>query len=201
MQRQTDDQIAIELIDQTRVRYPALRVCSFDKGFHSPENQVELAKKLDRVVVPKRGGATSRSKSGRAAHNSRPADANTRRWSRESMRWKCMDWIDVWIMESTDSNVMWPWQWLPETFRSSALNCKRKPSSRKSEGGTETSKLLNNPLPDPGQASFLAGRSRPQQIAHTFDLAFNLSKVATYCYCIYNSLWLVQRPPWDTQWI
>ena len=55
MQQQTDDQIAIELITETQVRYPNLRVCSFDKGFHSPENQVELAKKLDRVVLPKKG--------------------------------------------------------------------------------------------------------------------------------------------------
>jgi hypothetical protein len=55
MERQTDDQIAIDLIIQTQDRYPELRVCSFDKGFHSPQNQVELAKKLDRVVLPKKG--------------------------------------------------------------------------------------------------------------------------------------------------
>ena len=41
MQQQTDDQIAIGIITETQVRYPDLRVCSFDKGFHSPENQVE----------------------------------------------------------------------------------------------------------------------------------------------------------------
>ena len=55
MQHQTDDQIAIELIAETQARYPNLSVCSFDKGFHSPENQLELAKKLDRVVLPKKG--------------------------------------------------------------------------------------------------------------------------------------------------
>ena len=55
MQQQSDDQIAIELIAETQARYPALRVCSFDKGFHSPSNQIELAKKLDRVVLPKKG--------------------------------------------------------------------------------------------------------------------------------------------------
>jgi len=55
MERQTDDQVAIDLIAQTQDRYPELRVCSFDKGFHSPQNQVELAKKLDRVVLPKKG--------------------------------------------------------------------------------------------------------------------------------------------------
>jgi len=55
MQQQTDDQIAIDLIAETQARYPALRVCSFDKGFHSPTNQIELAKKLDRLVLPKKG--------------------------------------------------------------------------------------------------------------------------------------------------
>ena len=55
MQQQTDDQIAIDLIAETQARYPTLRVCSFDKGFHSPANQIALAKKLDRVVLPKKG--------------------------------------------------------------------------------------------------------------------------------------------------
>lgn len=55
MQQQSDDQIAIDLVAETQARYPDLRVCSFDKGFHSPTNQVELAKRLDRVVLPKKG--------------------------------------------------------------------------------------------------------------------------------------------------
>ena len=55
MQHISDDQIAIDLICETQARYPALRVCSFDKGFHSPTNQVELAKRLDRVVLPQKG--------------------------------------------------------------------------------------------------------------------------------------------------
>ena len=55
IEQQTDNQIAIDLITETRERYPNLRVCSFDKGFHSPENQIELAKRLDRVVLPKKG--------------------------------------------------------------------------------------------------------------------------------------------------
>jgi len=55
MEQQTDNQIAIDLITETQDRYPNLRVCSFDKGFHSPGNQIELAKRLDRVVLPKKG--------------------------------------------------------------------------------------------------------------------------------------------------
>ncbi len=55
MQNQTDEQIAIDLITETQARYPNLAACSFDKGFHSPENQVELAAKLEHVVLPKKG--------------------------------------------------------------------------------------------------------------------------------------------------
>jgi len=58
MEKQTDDQIAIDLIAQTQKKYPALAMCSFDKGFHSPQNQIELAKTLDRVVLPKKGRCT-----------------------------------------------------------------------------------------------------------------------------------------------
>jgi hypothetical protein len=55
MQQQTDDQIALDLIEQTQKKYPALAVCSFDKGFHSPQNQIELAAMLERLVLPKKG--------------------------------------------------------------------------------------------------------------------------------------------------
>ncbi len=58
MQQQSDHQIAIDLVAEAQARYPALRVCSFDKGFHSPGNQVELAKRLDRAVLPKKGRCT-----------------------------------------------------------------------------------------------------------------------------------------------
>ena len=45
---------------ETLTRYPNLSVCSFDKGFHSPENQIELTKLLDRVVLPKKGRCNKR---------------------------------------------------------------------------------------------------------------------------------------------
>ena len=55
MQNETDNQIAIEMIKEAQKKYPALIGCSFDKGFHSPENQLELAKILGQVVLPKKG--------------------------------------------------------------------------------------------------------------------------------------------------
>lgn len=55
MQKETDDQIAIDIIKETQIRYPDFKACSFDKGFHSPKNQTELAQSLDQVVLPKKG--------------------------------------------------------------------------------------------------------------------------------------------------
>lgn len=55
MQKEADNQIAIDIIGEAQARYPMLTACSFDKGFHSPENQRALAKKLDQVTLPKKG--------------------------------------------------------------------------------------------------------------------------------------------------
>ena len=55
MQKETDNQIAIDLIKETQTRYPSLIGCSFDKGFHSPENQIKLSKTLEKVILPKKG--------------------------------------------------------------------------------------------------------------------------------------------------
>lgn len=55
MQNETDNQIAIVMITEAQKKYPTLTACSFDKGFHSPENQIELAELLDQAVLPKKG--------------------------------------------------------------------------------------------------------------------------------------------------
>ncbi len=55
MQQETDDKIAIEMVNATQANFPSLNACSFDKGFHSPNNQRELKEKLDHVVLPKKG--------------------------------------------------------------------------------------------------------------------------------------------------
>ncbi len=55
MEKETDDQVAVSMIEATRKRFPELRVCSFDKGFHSPANQQKLREMLDLVVLPKKG--------------------------------------------------------------------------------------------------------------------------------------------------
>jgi hypothetical protein len=55
MERQTDDQIALTMVTEAKKRFPTLNACSFDRGFHSPANQIELAQQLDQVTLPKKG--------------------------------------------------------------------------------------------------------------------------------------------------
>ena len=55
MENETDDKIAVTMIAQAKERFPRLTLCSFDKGFHSPQNQIDLKKELTTVVLPKKG--------------------------------------------------------------------------------------------------------------------------------------------------
>jgi hypothetical protein len=55
MEKQTDDQVAVSMVSETMARFPSLATCSFDKGFHSPDNQEALAEMLDVVALPRKG--------------------------------------------------------------------------------------------------------------------------------------------------
>ncbi len=55
MQNETDDKIVVSIIKETQRRFADFKNCSFDKGFHSPNNQKELAILLDRAVLPRKG--------------------------------------------------------------------------------------------------------------------------------------------------
>ena len=55
MQNETDDKVAVAIIQEAKERFEELSSCSFDKGFHSPSNQEELAKILDKVILPRKG--------------------------------------------------------------------------------------------------------------------------------------------------
>jgi len=55
MEKTTDDQVAIPMVDESKQRFPALRAVSMDKGFHSPTNQEGLKSRLELVVLPKKG--------------------------------------------------------------------------------------------------------------------------------------------------
>ena len=55
MQKETDDKVAVRMVKDTQDKFPAFNACSFDKGFHSPDNQRVLKENLKQVVLPKKG--------------------------------------------------------------------------------------------------------------------------------------------------
>lgn len=55
MEKQTDEQVAILMVEEARERFPLLAVTSFDKGFHSPHNQQVLSAQLDLLALPRKG--------------------------------------------------------------------------------------------------------------------------------------------------
>lgn len=55
MVQETDEQVAVAMVKGAKERFPSLSLCSFDKGFHSPENQRKLKEELTTVVLPKKG--------------------------------------------------------------------------------------------------------------------------------------------------
>ena len=55
MQNETDDQVAVPIIVETKERFDELSSSTFDRGFHSPDNQRKLARILDKVILPRKG--------------------------------------------------------------------------------------------------------------------------------------------------
>lgn len=62
MEKETDDKVAVLMIRKTQESFPELKVCSFDKGYHSPANRIDLGQMLDQVVLPKKGRLTIKEK-------------------------------------------------------------------------------------------------------------------------------------------
>jgi len=62
LQQQTDDKVAIPMVQETKDRFPNLAGCSFDKGSYSPENKKHLSEILDYVILPKKGRLSEKDK-------------------------------------------------------------------------------------------------------------------------------------------
>ena len=75
MEKVTDSDIAVSIIEETKKRFQNLRSISYDKGFHSPDNQRELKVLLEKVVLPKKGKLSQIDK----AHESEPEFRRLRR--------------------------------------------------------------------------------------------------------------------------
>jgi hypothetical protein len=55
MEKKTDDQVTISMVKESKKRFPKLNACSFDKGFHTQENQIALTEQLALVALPRKG--------------------------------------------------------------------------------------------------------------------------------------------------
>ena len=55
MEKQTDDQVALDMVVQAKRRFLSLTACSFGKGFHSRANQIALKEQLDLVALRRKG--------------------------------------------------------------------------------------------------------------------------------------------------
>jgi len=55
MWQETDDKVAVPMIEDALKRFPMISQCSFDKGFYSKNNISNLNKKLEHVILPKKG--------------------------------------------------------------------------------------------------------------------------------------------------
>ena len=53
---------AVSVIGEAQRRFPDLAACSFDKGFHSPANQLELGQMLDQCALPRKGYLSAEAK-------------------------------------------------------------------------------------------------------------------------------------------
>jgi IS5 family transposase len=62
MLQQTDDKLAVVMVQETKDRFENLVGSSFDRGFYSPENRYQLAEILDCVVLPKKGRLSGKDK-------------------------------------------------------------------------------------------------------------------------------------------
>jgi hypothetical protein len=55
METESDVDVAVPLIKRATKEFPAIKSCSFDKGYWSPENRKNLGELLETVVLPKKG--------------------------------------------------------------------------------------------------------------------------------------------------
>jgi IS5 family transposase len=55
MEKETDDKIAVSMVESTLQKFPGFKGCSFDKGFYTPSNKKELKNMLEILVLSKKG--------------------------------------------------------------------------------------------------------------------------------------------------
>ncbi len=62
MENEQDVDIAVAIVKDCKEKYSEIVTCSFDRGFHSPDNQKKLPELVDQVVLPKKGKLSAEDK-------------------------------------------------------------------------------------------------------------------------------------------
>lgn len=62
MEKETDNQVAIIMVKNTKEHFSNLESCSFDQGFHSPNNQQVLPEHLKVVALKRKGKLSQKAK-------------------------------------------------------------------------------------------------------------------------------------------
>lgn len=62
MENEQDVDVAVDMVKDTKAKFPPLSLASFDKGFHSPSNQASLTDELATVVLPQKGRLSKKEK-------------------------------------------------------------------------------------------------------------------------------------------
>ena len=73
-------------IEETQA-LPDLRMCSFDRGFHSRNNRIRLDDRLELNALPGKGRRNRAAREREEAEEFAARDGSIRRWSRRSTRW------------------------------------------------------------------------------------------------------------------
>jgi hypothetical protein len=55
MEHETDDQVAVEVLAQAKKKFPEINAASYDRGFYTPENKLELSQMVDNLCMPRKG--------------------------------------------------------------------------------------------------------------------------------------------------
>ena len=53
--KEDDVEVAVPMVEETQALYPDLRMCSFDRGFHSRNNRIRLDDRLELNALPGKG--------------------------------------------------------------------------------------------------------------------------------------------------
>ncbi len=60
MEQQTDEKLTVQMVTEAQRKFSNISSCSFDKGFYSPKNKIDLKKYLEKVILPKKGKSSKK---------------------------------------------------------------------------------------------------------------------------------------------